>query len=67
MDGFGFALTGGSADLIHQLPFKEIILQELFSTKGDGIKLAFLRVSIGASDLSQTGFSYDDGRCPGGC
>ena len=60
MDGFGFALTGGSADLIHQLPFKEIILQELFSTKGDGIKLAFLRVSIGASDLSQTGFSYDD-------
>ena len=35
-------------------------MQELFSANGDGIKLAFLRVSIGASDLSQTSFSYDD-------
>ena len=60
MDGFGFALTGGSAKLIQQLPFKQKLLRELFSKTGDGIKLAFLRVSIGASDLSQTRFSYDD-------
>jgi glucosylceramidase len=60
MDGFGFALTGGSADLIQQLPFKQKILQELFSTRGDGIKLALLRISIGASDLGHTSFTYDD-------
>ncbi len=62
MDGFGFALTGGSAILIEGLRPKERkdLLQELFSIKGKGIGISYLRISIGASDLDPAVFSYDD-------
>ena len=62
MDGFGFALTGGSAYLINRLPTteKEALLRHLFLTAGDGIGISCLRLSIGASDLSDRSFSYDD-------
>lgn len=62
MDGFGFALTGGSADLISKLPqgIRDDLLQELFSTGGGGIGLTCLRLPIGASDLSRVSYSYDD-------
>jgi glucosylceramidase len=62
MDGFGFCLTGGSAYLIHRLPQEQrkALLQELFSTEGTSIGISYLRISIGASDLSRTVFSYDD-------
>jgi len=62
MDGFGFALTGGSALLISRLPtlIRNALLRELFSTEGNGIGVSFLRLSIGASDLSERSFSYDD-------
>jgi glucosylceramidase len=60
MDGFGFALTGGSASLISQLPpdIKQALLQELFSP--DGIGVSCLRLTVGASDLSERSFSYAD-------
>lgn len=60
MDGFGFALTGGSAMLIHQLPdsVQDTLLHELFSR--DGIGISYIRVSIGASDLDDHVFSYND-------
>jgi glucosylceramidase len=62
MDGFGFALTGGSADLISKLPQgkRDDLLQELFSTVGSGIGLTYLRIGIGASDLSRVSYSYND-------
>jgi len=62
MDGFGYALTGGSAMLLHQLDSdrRAAILQELFSTSGTNIGVSYLRVSIGASDLDDHVFSYDD-------
>jgi glucosylceramidase len=62
IDGFGYTLTGGSATLINQLSInaKEALLQELFSTKDKGIGLSYLRISMGASDLSASVFSYDD-------
>ena len=62
MEGFGFALTGGSALLINHLPAltRNALLRELFSTDGNGIGVSFLRLSIGASDLSERSFSYDD-------
>jgi hypothetical protein len=62
MDGFGFALTGGSADLIAQLPSatRDALFRELFLTDNDGIGITYLRISIGASDLSSKAFSYDD-------
>jgi glucosylceramidase len=62
MDGFGFALTGGSAYLINRLPtiLRDSILHELFDTKGNHIGISYLRVSLGASDLSSYVYSYDD-------
>ncbi len=62
IDGFGYALTGGSATLIHSLgPEKEdALLKELFLTDGNNIGVSYLRVTIGASDLSDTTFTYDD-------
>lgn len=62
MDGFGYALTGGSAMLLHTLDSERraAILQELFSSNGTNIGVSYLRVSIGASDLDDHVFSYDD-------
>ncbi len=62
IDGFGFSLTGGSAMLISRLPGldKAALLRELFLPDDDGIGISFLRLSIGASDLSERCFSYDD-------
>ncbi|MGZ5009097.1 MAG: glucosylceramidase, partial [Methylobacter sp.] len=62
IEGFGFSLTGGSAMLISRLPEAErsSLLRELFLPGGDGIGISFLRLSIGASDLSERCFSYHD-------
>lgn len=62
IDGFGYTLTGGSATLINKLPAaeKEALLKELFSTNNNGIGVSYLRISIGASDLSADAFSYND-------
>jgi glucosylceramidase len=62
IDGFGFALTGGSAFLINSLTSakRDQLLKELFLNDDNSIGISYLRVSIGASDLSATVFSYDD-------
>jgi len=62
IDGFGFAMTGGSAYLINNLTStkRDELLKELFLTDGNSIGISYLRVSIGASDLSASVFSYDD-------
>ena len=62
MDGFGFAMTGGSAWLINKLPTasRDAIIKELFSTDSACIGLSYLRISIGSSDLNASVFSYDD-------
>ena len=62
MEGFGFSLTGGSAMLISRLaaPDRSALLRELFLPDDDGIGISFLRLSIGASDLSERCFTYDD-------
>ncbi|OYU56600.1 MAG: glucosylceramidase [Chitinophagaceae bacterium BSSC1] len=62
IDGFGYTLTGGSAQLLYQLPKdqRQTLLQELFSSKGNGIGISYLRISVGASDLDATVFTYDD-------
>lgn len=61
IDGFGYTLTGSSAQLINSMGAteKEALLQDLFSTS-NGIGISYLRISIGASDLSPTVFTYDD-------
>lgn len=62
IDGFGFALTGGSAQLLKQMtPDKRAaLLKQIFSTEGDGIGVSYIRVSIGASDMNDHVYSYDD-------
>ena len=62
IDGFGFALTGGSAQLIqHMEPAaRAALLQNLFATGGDSIGVSYLRLTVGASDMNDHVFSYDD-------
>lgn len=62
IDGFGFALTGGSAQLIVHMDAKPraALLKELFSTEGSGIGVSYLRVSVGSSDMNDRVYSYDD-------
>ncbi|MCW3117069.1 MAG: glucosylceramidase [Chitinophagaceae bacterium] len=62
VDGFGFALTQGSAmPIIRMSPAKRAsLLRELFDTVGTHIGVSYIRLSIGASDLNEKIFSYDD-------
>src|SRR5574338_737371 len=62
IDGFGFALTGGSAYVINQLNAsdKSALLNELFGNGPNSIGVSYLRISIGASDLNASVYSYDD-------
>ncbi len=62
IDGFGFALTGGSAELMMKMsPEKRsALIHELFDTGGQSIGVSYLRVSIGSSDMNDHAFSYDD-------
>lgn len=62
IDGFGFALTGGSAYLLNSLSAanKNALLNELFNTDSTHIGISYIRITIGASDMSSAAFSYDD-------
>ncbi len=62
IDGFGLALTGGSAQLLMRMEpaQRTSLLKELFATQEDDIGISYLRVSIGASDMNDHVFSYDD-------
>ncbi|MBI3232026.1 MAG: glucosylceramidase [Candidatus Doudnabacteria bacterium] len=63
MDGFGYTLTGGSAQLMNtkmSSASRAALLKELFTTDQNGIGVSYLRISIGASDLDDHVFSYND-------
>jgi glucosylceramidase len=62
IDGFGFTLTGGSAQSINLLNTqkRKDLLQELFGKNDNSISISYLRISIGASDLNAAPFSYND-------
>jgi len=62
MDGFGYTLTGGSAQLIQNMSnsAKNELLEELFGQGDSSIKVSYLRISIGSSDLDASVFSYND-------
>jgi len=61
IEGFGFALTGGSAQLLMRMTpeRRTALLKDIFSTEGDGIGVSYLRVSIGSSDMNDHVFSYE--------
>lgn len=62
IEGFGFTLSQGSA--MHLLGVDEDkrkeLLQELFGEGENDIGISYLRLSIAASDLNETVFSYHD-------
>ncbi len=61
IDGFGFALTGGSAYLLNKMstPERTKVLKRFYSPSS-GIGASMVRISIGASDLSRKCFTYDE-------
>ncbi|SEN23902.1 glucosylceramidase [Mucilaginibacter gossypiicola] len=60
IDGFGFTLTGGSAGLLNGLGSNQTnVLNELFGTANGQIGISYIRISIGASDLSANDFTYN--------
>jgi glucosylceramidase len=62
IDGFGFAVTGGSAQLLMRMdPAKRAaILHELYADDGNNIGTSYIRVSVGSSDMNDHVYSYDD-------
>ncbi len=62
IDGFGYCLNGGSAQLISKMGASEraTLLKELFATNANNLGISVLRLSIGASDLDDRVFSYND-------
>jgi len=62
IDGFGFALTGGSAELMMKMSSSERakLIKELFATDANNVGVSYIRLSIGSSDLNSFVYSYDD-------
>ena len=62
VEGFGYTLTGGSAMLLNGLSAanRTQLLQELFGSGENSIRVSYLRISVGASDLDSEVFSYND-------
>src|ERR1700739_4173980 len=50
IEGFGFAVTGGSAQLLMRMTpeRRTALLEQIFSAAGDGIGASYVRVSIGS-------------------
>lgn len=62
IEGFGFALTGGSAELLMKMTreARAKTLRQIFSADAANLGVSYLRLSIGASDLNSVVYSYDD-------
>lgn len=62
VDGFGFAMTGGSAQWLHRMDAtkRHALLEEIFGHKRGEAAVSYLRVSVGSSDLNDHVFTHDD-------
>lgn len=62
MIGFGYAMTGGSAELLMNMDAdsRSAILRELFGKEEGCIGVSHIRLTIGSSDMNSFVFSYDD-------
>ena len=62
MLGFGFSLTGGSAELLMKMDAsaRSRILSELFGQDPGQMDISVIRLTVGASDMNSFVFSYDD-------
>jgi glucosylceramidase len=61
IDGFGFTLTEGSAEVIYDMAATQqnTLLNEIFNTSS-GVGVSVIRISIGASDMSSSDYSYNE-------
>ena len=68
MDGFGFTLSQGSASHLLSMSdsARQSILQELFGSGENEIRISYLRLAVAASDLNAFPFSYNDLKDPKG-
>jgi len=62
IDGFGYTFTEGSAHVISQMNGldKTTLLNEIFGGGENGLNISFIRLGIGATDLSTSVYSYND-------
>lgn len=62
IDGFGHALTGGSAELLMKMSpaARSAILHELFGHGPNDIATSYIRISVGSSDMNAFVYTYDD-------
>ena len=62
IEGFGYALTGGSAQVIHHLSKekRKALINEIFGPSSSSLGVSYIRISMGASDLDAEVFSYCD-------
>jgi len=62
IDGFGHALTGGSAQLLMQMSpgARHALLKELFGHGKGELNTSYIRITVGASDMNDHVYTYDD-------
>ena len=62
IEGFGYALTGGSAQVIHHLSKekRKALINEIFGSSSSSLGVSYIRISMGSSDLDAEVFSYCD-------
>jgi glucosylceramidase len=62
IDGFGHALTGGSAQLLMKMsaPARAKLLREIFGPGSRSIGTSYIRVTVGASDMNDHVYTYDE-------
>lgn len=62
MRGFGYALTGGSAELMMAMSAeaRHNLIRSLFGHDEGQAAISYIRLTIGASDMNSFVFSYDD-------
>lgn len=62
IDGFGHALTGGTAQLMMKMSpaTRTALLKELFGDGPGQIGTSYIRVTVGASDMNDHVYTYDD-------
>lgn len=61
IDGFGFSLTEGSAEVISSLTIyqQNLLMSELFD-RSTGLGISVLRIGIGSTDLSSLAYTYNE-------
>lgn len=62
MRGFGYALTGGSAQLMMAMSAdaRRNLILSLFGKDEGQARISYIRLTVGASDMNSFVFSYDD-------